>query len=128
MARSHYVIRKVGDHFVPEMQQDPSHVMMYAAGGTALGLYGLLRGGLIGKLMLLGGGLMAYHGLTGRNPLARLMSNVCHVPTGRSEETPSFQNDFKAHTNQMPADDVDEAAMESFPASDPPARRIETTA
>ncbi len=53
---------------------------------------------------------------------AHYLLALCRERQGESNLAPSYQNDFKGKAPQAPADEVDEASMESFPASDPPTR------
>ncbi len=67
------------------------------------------------------GGAMAYRAATGLSPWFRFFA-----PLGRPDERggadvgPSYQH-ASSGVQQSPADEVDEASMASFPASDPPA-------
>jgi uncharacterized membrane protein len=82
-----------------------------AAGLGAMLLWsGLRRGGITGLACTAAGGALCWHGLRGRNP------------KGHRADAPSFP-DQGIPTLQEPADELEEASMASFPASDPPASR-----
>jgi hypothetical protein len=122
MANKRFSAKKVGDQYVlvPQGAGQEMQRGLCTVSGSLLAILGLKRGGFLGLLMTVFGAGWAYHGITGRNPIAQLL---CEKPGGKlgdSSQTPSHQGDWK-ETEQLPADNIDEAAMESFPASDPPA-------
>ncbi len=123
-----YVVRKVGDRYITEPVASAGIEIcsLCTAGGGLLALYGAGKGGWLGLgLTALGGG-MFYRGLTGRNPVKLFRGRSSRARSGEASLGPSYPHDYRGRSNQLPADEIDEAAMESFPASDPPSRHAKS--
>lgn len=101
------------------------HRSILAVIGAGLAIGGLSRGSAAGGAMVgIGAGLI-YAGVTGKNPLSLLKSLGGNVGS-REQLGPSHQSGRKVQRMQGAQDEVEEASMASFPASDPPAHRATT--
>ncbi len=94
-----------GGHLMDRIGSLGTNRALIVAGGATLAALGLRRRGVIGSLLTAVGGALVYRGLTGHDDLTSARAWSAQTLRDRGWRAPSRE---------------DEAALESFPASDPP--------
>jgi uncharacterized membrane protein len=94
-------------HLADRLQSLDAGRALVVAGGAAIAAMGLRQRGVLGGLLTATGGLLLYRALRGHDDVTPVRA---------------FAREQLRERGWLSETDVDEAAKESFPASDPPAR------